>query len=74
MANNRTLFTRIVMMLAPNPSLTIEGAFDSAEVSPLIDRWVELLDQGASAEQEAAMAAQLKEANDKLKAAIDANP
>ena len=72
MAHNDLMFTEIDIQIATN-RITFIGAFTLPDVQPMINQWFERLNLGATAAQEAAMAAQLKEADDKLTAAIDAN-
>jgi len=73
MADKKAVFTRIVLTLGADPSLIVEGSFTQAELDPLIDRWVGLLQPGATAAQEAAFAASLKEGTAKLAAAEQAD-
>jgi hypothetical protein len=72
MAHNDLMFTEISVQIGGN-AITFVGAFSLPDVQPMIDKWFDALNLGASAAQEAAMAAQLKEADDKLTAAVDAN-
>lgn len=73
MAQNKKLFTKIVLTLGTNPSLIVEGDFDLADAKPLIDQFYGALNLGATAAQEAAMAARLKEERQKLEAAEQAD-
>jgi hypothetical protein len=72
MAHNDLMFTEINVQIGGN-AITFVGAFTLPDVQPMIDKWFDALNLGATAAQEAAMAAQLKEADNQLKAAIDAN-
>lgn len=72
MAHNDLMFTEIAIQIGPN-RLDFVGMFQLPDVQPMIDKWFDALNLGATAAQEAALAAKLKEATAAQQAAIDAN-
>ena len=70
--NREPTFTDLSIQIGES-AVTFIGSFTLPDVQPLINKWFDALTTGATAAEEAALAARLKEETDKLKAAEQAD-
>ena len=71
MAHNDLMFTEIAIQIGPN-RLDFVGMFTLPDVQPMIDKWFDALNLGATAAEQQALAARANADADKLKTADDA--